>query len=1029
MNFLRPLVWLTLVVVPLFAQQGGFITGTVHDRSGGAVSGAEVRVQSETTGARQKLYCDAMGHYSTNMLAQGTYKITVRSDGFRTITQASLNVESGKALHADFMIDLLPLEQEVTVEAAPDDEDPAASGLAVSREPTQNNPRNSLPVNGRDVHALFNIIPGATITPASISSGGQFTVGGQRPNANSFRVDGASGNVGIGIISVPGAFPGTTLPGMTTIGSMQSLASKEETERVDLRMADFAASSGDRPGAEISIETRSGANEFHGSAFGYLRPHALDSHDWFSQSVGAGLPAAYLNGWGGSLGGPLWKNHTYFFTSFERSDVHDSALQLIPVPSVAARAEAGNPYAAFLDSFPLPTGRALSATQSIGTSPLQKAAAITNESIRLDQTIRSHIHIFGHSSNVPSNSTSIELGTAYSQLGWLSATAGATIVTADVIQEFRFNFSQATAATAHAGNPSSDKPSISAIDFALTGPFKIPGGLITYGTIGAGITAVSISGVGQNISGQTGMIRQRQQEVSYSIAKTLGRHTFRAGADYVKLSPSQYVSNNTLSVVSQGIDALLAGVPLGITHSYFDGPFYNTYQYPFFVQDTVHSSDRLQLLFGLRWEMTPPTFAAANGYPAPSSSFVGYWKGIGAAPAPIDNVLSNQRSRWPTNNSQYAPRAGLAYHLKVPDLVLRVGAGVFYDADMGSAIANADPLNSWVYAPTVTAPSITVSPTPVPPAPVLSLPRILEWRTSIEKSVTEKTLFSLSYFGSAGHNLLRIDANAAAGNLLQSLAFTSYGKSNYQAMLAQFHGNVTPNLYVLLSYTWSHSIDTGSSDTAVFLTPLSYNDAMDKGSSSFDVRHVFTASLSYRMQASTFQPFLRRFLGGWNASSTLQARSGFPFDVTTVDRSIGLGFDNTGRADLVPGEPIWIGNNSLPGGRELNPAAFQIPTSGVNGTLGRNVLTGSGLFQIDLSLRRQFLLYRGVSMEASVSAFNLLNHPSFADPVNYLGSALFGQSTSSTNLMLGSGSPTTGLTPLFQAGGPRTVELGLRFSF
>jgi hypothetical protein len=208
-----------------------------------------------------------------------------------------------------------------------------------------------------------------------------------------------------------------------------------------------------------------------------------------------------------------------------------------------------------------------------------------------------------------------------------------------------------------------------------------------------------------------------------------------------------------------------------------------------------------------------------------------------------------------------------------------------------------------------------------------------------------------------------------------------------------------------------------------------YYDASNKGSSSFDVRHVFTASLSYEMQASSFQPFLRRFLGAWNVSSTLQVRSGFPFDVTTVDRSIGLGFDNTGRADLVPGEPIWIGNNSAPGGRELNPAAFQIPASGVNGTLGRNVLTGSGLFQIDFSLRRQFRLYRGVSMEASVSAFNLFNHPSFADPVNYLGSALFGQSTSSTNLMLGSGSPTTGLTPLFQAGGPRTVELGLRFSF
>jgi len=126
-------------------------------------------------------------------------------------------------------------------------------------------------------------------------------VGGQRPNANSFRVDGVSGNLGIGIISVPGAFPGATLPGMTTIGGMQSLASKEETERVELRSADFAAEYGDRPGAQIDIVTRSGTNDFHGSVFGYDRPHSLDSTDWFARGAAADLPTASVNGWGGSL--------------------------------------------------------------------------------------------------------------------------------------------------------------------------------------------------------------------------------------------------------------------------------------------------------------------------------------------------------------------------------------------------------------------------------------------------------------------------------------------------------------------------------------------------------------------------------------------------------------------------------------------------------------------------------------------------------------------------------------------------------
>ncbi|MGH9656723.1 MAG: hypothetical protein ACRD6B_25075, partial [Bryobacteraceae bacterium] len=174
---------------------------------------------------------------------------------------------------------------------------------------------------------------------------------------------------------------------------------------------------------------------------------------------------------------------------------------------------------------------------------------------------------------------------------------------------------------------------------------------------------------------------------------------------------------------------------------------------------------------------------------------------------------------------------------------------------------------------------------------------------------------------------------------------------------------------------------------------------------------------------------LGAWLSGWNLSSTVQARSGFPFDITSFDRSIGLGFANTGRPNLVPGVPVWLRNNSVPGGRELNPAAFA-PTSGLtNGTLGRNVLTGPGLFQIDASLRRQFRLFRGSSLDISLNAFNLLNQANFSNPIGYLGSAFFGRPASMQNLMLGSGSPTTGLTPIFQSGGPRTVEVQIKIGF
>ncbi len=993
------LLWLIVLPQLLGAQQAGFLSGVVHDRSGGSVAAAEVHVQSQETGARQTVYSDAAGHYSTAELAQGSYKITVRRDGFRTFAQDDVGVTAGKATRVDFVMDVLPLQQEVSVSAARSDVDPTASGLTLSREA----PTGSLPQNGRDVHALFGIMPGATVTPASISAGGQFTVSGQRPNANSFWVDGVSGNVGMGVLSVPGALSGSNLPAMTTIGGMQTLASQEETEKVELLAADFSAEFGDRPGAQISIETRAGSNNFHGSVFGYLRPHALDSQDWFARGAGLDLPSAYLNGFGGSVGGPLRRNHTFFFASFEKTGVRDSALQVIAVPSLALREQSG-PYQVLFDAFPLPQSRLLNANEALGYSPLQNDASVTNRSFRLDQAIGNHGQFFARYSDVPSISSNFDLGTAYSAFHWRSGTAGVNLASGTTTQEFRFNYSSVSA-TSQPGP--ADTPGGNTIDQAL---FNIT----------PDVTRVAIEGTGQTIVA-TPAARTREDQVAgnYGIAKQGARHELRAGFAYevLDLEGPSPASGSSISIVSPGIEALLAGNPLGVTSSSAAIPATTLQRCSAFAQDTVRITDRFHMLLGVRWDVTEPE----SEWTSPAYFVASYWNGVGSMPVPVWDPFPYNGSSWPSHYGQVSPRLGLAYHFKSPDVVLRAGAGLFYDTGLGSIISNTNPLNIWQYLPnsaTPVAPSTSIS---TSPGPTLYLPRVWEWKASLEKALWEESLFSVSYSGSTGRKLLRDEATIdPASGILESIQFTTRGVSNYNALLANFRANVTPNLFALASYTWGHSIDTGSSDTA----PLLADGPSNKGTSSFDVRQVFTASLGYRTPSH-----LGRLLGDWMLSGTSFARTGFPFNVTTVDESIGLGFDNSDRANLVAGQPIWISNSSVPGGRELNPAAFQTPAIGAQGTLGRNVLTGAGLFQIDASLRRQLRLYRGISAEASVSAFNVFNHPSFANPVSYLGSALFGQPTNMTNLMLGAGSPTTGLTPLFQAGGARTVELSLRFSF
>ena len=135
------------------------------------------------------------------------------------------------------------------------------------------------------------------------------------------------------------------------------------------------------------------------------------------------------------------------------------------------------------------------------------------------------------------------------------------------------------------------------------------------------------------------------------------------------------------------------------------------------------------------------------------------------------------------------------------------------------------------------------------------------------------------------------------------------------------------------------------------------------------------------------------------------------------------------RPNLVSGVPLWIADSNVAGGKEINPAAFSVPATAVQGDLGRNALRGFGAAQIDLTLRRQFKLREGLSLQARADLFNVFNHPNFGSPVNYLSSPQFGQSIQMLSGSLGSGGQSGGLNPLYQMGGPRSVQLALKLQF
>jgi len=141
------------------------------------------------------------------------------------------------------------------------------------------------------------------------------------------------------------------------------------------------------------------------------------------------------------------------------------------------------------------------------------------------------------------------------------------------------------------------------------------------------------------------------------------------------------------------------------------------------------------------------------------------------------------------------------------------------------------------------------------------------------------------------------------------------------------------------------------------------------------------------------------------------------------------GASSVQRPDLVSGVPLWIADPNVAGGKRINRAAFSVPTTARQGTLGRNDLRGFGATQVDLTLRRQFKLRERLSLQARADFFIIFNKPNFGSPINYLSSPLFGQSTQMLGASLGSGGQNGGLYPLYQIGGPRSGQLALKLLF
>jgi len=988
----------------LLSQSHAHLAGTIRDPTDAAVPDTVVTVVNQDTGFRYLTSSQSDGTYNVVSLEPGLYKITVRHPGFRTLIRLGVRVDLAQPVRVDFSLPLGSMQESITVEDSPSVE--LQEDATVSTLITQDQ-IESIPTNGRSLTSLLEFAPGTIVTPATRGEPGQFTSGGQRPNANYFTVDGVSANTGVSAGGLPAQTTGGALPAMTALGGLQGLVPLDAVSDLRVQTSATTPEFGSLPGAQIVLNSRSGSNEFHGSVFDYLRNQSLDANDWFANSQGDGRAPARMNDFGGSLGGPLWHDRTFFFISYEGIRLMAPFTWRTAVPDLKARADAPLAMRPLLNLFPGPNGLSLGSGLAEWTGQISRPAQFDAGAIRIDHALTSRVTLFARYSQTPSWS---EFGNA--QIDQLSMNSrGLTLGTdmrlrPNLTFDVRMNVSQASLSSSWS-TPGAPACNLDSVVYAL---LRVPNAC-DY------LLRFSIAGIGQVVSGEEARQSQTQWQAAPVVVMSRGPHELRLGADYLELIPARQQTTPSLGVIA---DSLADGVSatniwLAVAHPQTSHSVLK--EDSLFIQDTWHVHRRLTASFGLRWEFTPPLELD----PVPSL-FV-------HASGP-SYVFSGQQAIWQRTYGNLAPRFGLAYR-PWNGTVLRAGWGIYYDSGLSIAtdLINGGPFSLAQY----TSAEDGIFPLTLSYGflPGLRLPSVRQWNATVEHALGDHQTVSAVYEGSSGFELLRREFEGSqVSNPLTLLALaTNNGLSNYQAFELQYRAKPWRGVSGLASYSWSHSIDNSSSDSVLYWAASGLDASGDRGSSDFDVRHSLLATLSYETSPHTGGSVRSSLLHGWGIDGVIHARTGFPITVLDSDYSQGLSFANVFRPDLMPGQPLWVTDASVPGGRRLNSAAFQPAANLAQGDLGRNSIMGFGMWQVDLALRRDFALADHRSLQFRVEAFNALNHPNYADPVSILSSPLFGQSSAMLNMMLGTGSPGSGLTPFFQNGGARSAQIMLRFRF
>jgi hypothetical protein len=949
----------------------------------------------------------------------------INKAGFRQIVLTGLTLDIQDSISRNFVMQIGSVIQSVTLTAdgRKTDISPAVSTL-VSDQFVQN-----MPLNGRSFQSLMALTPGFQFFPTSGSAGGsapgQFVVSGERANGSYFTVDGVSANFGSTSESPDlGQSFGGAIPAFTISGGTNGLLSVDAMQEFRIQTSSYDAEYGRTNGAQISIVTKSGTSQFHGTAYDYLRNDFFDARNYFDAPP-LTKPPLRQNDFGGTLGGPIPRTSVFFFFSYEGLRLRLPQTATADIYTLAARKAVAPAFQPILSALPIPTGP----VNSDGiTAPLTATysdpSSLNAYSLRFDAPLGKRIKLFGRYSHAPS--TQSTRGSDFSSVGVSTAdsesvTAGGAIaISSTKTNDFRANWSR-----------QSDR-NYTYLDNFLGAVPPPDSALFPPGYTSETSRFVFGADNNQVPRGADGSLIQRQWNIVNTLSLTSGTHALKFGFDFRRLTPTQAPPNYGVLVIGSypQLQSGLAALIDPFAYSTITAAMNN---FSLFAQDTWRASPRLTLSYGLRWEINTPPVSTTPGSPLYAVNGVFNSQPFSLAPTPL----------WHTGYSNFAPRIGAAYQLS-RDTTLRGGFGLFYDLGYGGGVAGTITNFPYLRAeggsgltpfnfsnPAFQPPPFTLVPNSNTASidaidPSLRLPLTYQWNVAVERAFGANQSLSATYVGSFGDRLLREDTVVLPPGSPWVFSTHNAGWSHYDALQVQFQRRMSRGLQALVSYTLAKSTDTESTDVCqcTYVPRLSFvNAAYDYGPSDFDVRHTVSAALSYQVPNTDWGGRVgRAMLRGWEVDSIIRWNTALPFTVYANAPS-PVPYLTYRRPNIVPGVPFYLPDHQ-PGGRILNSNAFADPTD-APGDLPRNYFRGFPISQTDLAVSRRFTITDRVNFYLRAEYFNVFNHPMFAPPTYkniHIGGG-FGQVTETTNEWL------AGQNALYEIGGPRSGQLTLKIQF